>query len=219
MLRLKCTGNAALSGSAFTNKIYVEERTKMDFSKVFNGKSLTQAEFEAAIKAENIKLADLSTGEYVAKGKLTEQIDKTKELKDTIDSLEKEIGELKKTDPAKLQETIDDLQDKLKKRTEADEQAKKAKALADRFSAVSGEKKFVNDFTKSGVLSEFKEALENKDNEGKSDKEIFEGLIKDREGIFSSSNPPADMSGTEPIDSDKATETLRAAMGLPPEKD
>lgn len=133
--------------------------------------------------------------------------------------LEGEIGELKKTDPAKLQETIDDLQDKLKKRTEADEQAKKAKALADRFSAVSGEKKFVNDFTKSGVLNEFKEALENKDNEGKSDKEIFEGLIKDREGIFSSSNPPADMPGTEPIDSDKATETLRAAMGLPPEKD
>ena len=133
--------------------------------------------------------------------------------------LEGEIGELKKTDPAKLQKTIDDLQDKLKKRTEADEQAKKDKALADRFSAVSGEKKFVNDFTKNGVLSEFKEALENKDNEGKSDKEIFEGLIKDREGIFSSSNPPADMPGTEPIDSDKATETLRAAMGLPPEKD
>lgn len=141
------------------------------------------------------------------------------EEKETRKKLESEIGELKKTDPAKLQETIDDLQEKLRKRTEADEQAQKDKALADRFSAVSGEKKFVNDFTKNGVLSEFKEALENKDNEGKSDKEIFEGLIKDREGIFSSSNPPADMSGTEPIDSDKTTETLRAAMGLPPEKD
>lgn len=150
---------------------------------------------------------------------------KTNALKKDLDDekeargkLENEIGELKKADPKKLQKTIDDLEEKIRKRTEADEQEKKDKALAERFSAVSGEKKFINDFTKNGVLNEFKTALENKENQGKGDKEIFDALIKDREGIFSSSNPPINMPGAEPINEDTRTDILRAAMGLAPEK-
>lgn len=138
--------------------------------------------------------------------------------KEAREKLENEIGELKKADPKKLQETINDLQEQINNRNEADEQEKQNKALADRFSAVAGEKKFINDFTKNGVLAEFKDALSKDENKGKGDKEIFEALIKDREGIFSNSNPPADVPGAEPINEDTKTDLLRAAMGLPPEK-
>lgn len=140
------------------------------------------------------------------------------EEKETRTKLETEIGELKKDDPEKLKQTISDLEKQIEERKEADEQEKKDKALAERFSAVSGEKKFINDFTKNGVMNEFKTALESKENQGKGDKEIFEALIKDREGIFSNSNPAANMTGTEEINGDTKTDILRAAMGLPPEK-
>ncbi len=138
--------------------------------------------------------------------------------KEARGKLENEIGELKKADPKKLQETIDDLEKQIKKRNEADEQAQQNKALAERFSAVAGEKKFLNDFTKNGVLAEFKDALGKDENKGKGDKEIFESLVKDRDGIFSSSNPPIDMPGVEPTNEDTRTDILRAAMGLAPEK-
>lgn len=138
--------------------------------------------------------------------------------KEARTKLEDEIGELKKADPEKLQKTIDDLEKQIRERAEVDEKALKDKAFADRFSAVTGDKKFINDFTQKGVLDEFKTALESKENQGKSDKEIFETLIKDREGIFLSSNPPADVPGAEPINEDTRTDILRAAMGLPPEK-
>ena len=46
----------------------------MDFTSIFNGESLTLAQFNE--KTKGMKLADLSTGEYVAKGKDKEQIPK-----------------------------------------------------------------------------------------------------------------------------------------------
>lgn len=120
------------------------------------------------------------------------------DAKATRTKLENEIGELKKADPKKLQETIDDLEEQIRKRTEADEQAKQNKALAERFSAVAGEKKFLNDFTKNGVLAEFKDALDRDENKGKGDKEIYEGLVKDRDGIFANPNTNTDIPPSNP---------------------
>ena len=46
------------------------ERTAMDFTSIFNGEALTLEQFTEKTKA--MKLADLSGGEYVAKGKYEE---------------------------------------------------------------------------------------------------------------------------------------------------
>lgn len=170
----------------------------MDLSKIFGDKSLTQSEFEAAIKAENIKLADLSTGDYVAKGKLTEQTDKVKELNGTIANLEKQVEELKEADPEALQKKIDELQKNIDDRKKADEDAEKESRLSERFNAATGDKKFINDFTKNGVLGEFKKALDNEENKGKSDKEIYEDLVKDRDGIFQNPNNSVDIPPSNP---------------------
>ena len=83
---------------------------------------------------------------------------------------------------AKLQKEIDD-------RTEAEKQAIIDKAMSERFTGTIGDKKFINEFTQGGVLNEFKAALADKANQGKSDADIFAAITKDREGLFSNPNP------------------------------
>ena len=67
----------------------------MEFLKSLFTKPLSYDEFVAAVTGAGIKLADLSGGEYVAKGKLTEMTDKNKALAEKVTSYEKTIGDLK----------------------------------------------------------------------------------------------------------------------------
>ena len=67
----------------------------MEFLKSLFTKPLSYDEFVAAVTGAGIKLADLSGGEYVAKGKLTEMTDKNKALAEKVASYEKTIGDLK----------------------------------------------------------------------------------------------------------------------------
>lgn len=123
---------------------------------------------------------------------------------DTVVKLNEDITTLK-GELATAQSTIENLQkagddtEALKKELEdyrkaetdrknAEAEAEKEKAINDRFNALVGETKFINDFTKSGILSEFKEAIGKKENEGKGDKDIYSALIKDRADIFVSKN-------------------------------
>ena len=62
----------------------------MDFTSIFNGEALTLAQFNE--KTKGMKLADLSTGEYVAKGKDNEQ-------KEEIESLKRQLAEKDETSP------------------------------------------------------------------------------------------------------------------------
>lgn len=110
---------------------------------------------------------------------------------ETRKGLETDIKKLKDgaADAEGLNKKIADLQKEIDDRKAADEQAVKDKAMADRFGAAIGDKKFLNDFTQKGILDEFKKALDDKANEGKSDADVFAALIKDREGIFVNPNP------------------------------
>ena len=64
----------------------------MEFLKSLFTKPLSYDEFVAAATGAGIKLADLSGGEYVAKGKLTEMTDKNKALAEKVSSYEQTIG-------------------------------------------------------------------------------------------------------------------------------
>lgn len=84
------------------------------------------------------------------------------------------------------------------KATDYETNAAKAEAeakLAQRFTAVTGDRKYVNDFTKTGILGEFKAAIENEENKGKSDDDIFGAIIKDRAGIFENARRQPDIPG------------------------
>lgn len=114
------------------------------------------------------------------------------------EEFERKVSELEKVDAEKMQRTIDDLQEQIRKRTEADEAAEADKALQSRFKGVAGEAKFVNSITEKGIYAEFKEAVSKDENKGKGDKEIYEAITKDRDGIFQNPNNNVDIPPSNP---------------------
>lgn len=191
----------------------------MEFLKSLFTKPLSYDEFVAAVAGAGLKLADLSGGEYVAKGKLTEVTDKNKALADKIASYERTIGEMKASagNADALKSKITELEKTIADRDAAEKAAAEAAAIAGRFDAVSADKPFLNDFTKDGMLREFREAIGKPEYKGKGDAEIFAALTKDRDGIFANPNPPTIPGpGKVPPAAEIDENAARAAMGLPP---
>ena len=139
-------------------------------------------------------------------------------LQNELDEAKTTIGTLEaaKADADKLQAEIDRYKQAEAQRQEAEKAAQAHAALESRFNAVVGERKFVHDFVRQGVLNEFEKALADKANEGKGDAAIFDGLTRDKD-YFASMNPEGkpDMGGIGGVSSD---DDARAIMGLPPKK-
>jgi len=85
----------------------------MDFLKeIFGDKALTFAELEAALKDKNIKLANLSSGQYVDKAKLDAKISELNAANQTIKDLQETVKKFDGVDVQALQKQIADLQAK-----------------------------------------------------------------------------------------------------------
>lgn len=172
---------------------------------------ITDEQIDAVL---NLRSAELGRTNKELEGLRSQVEAKDSEIadyKNTISELEKASG-----DAEELNKRIQELQKAITEREEADKQAATEKALADRFGAVLGEKKFVNDFTKNGIYAEFKTALEAEENKGKSDADIYAAIVKDRNGIFENPNPISITGGS--INRDPGTmedDQIRAVMGLP----
>ena len=105
-----------------------------------------------------------------------------KTAKDTIAELEKNAK-----DATALQKTIDEYKAAEEKR-QAD-----AKAAAERserlgrfekaHAEASKDRKWLNDFTRDGIFAQFEKALADDANKGKSDVQIYNGLINDEKGV------------------------------------
>lgn len=164
----------------------------MDFSSIFNGEALTMEQF--AEKTKGMKLADLSTGAYVAKGKYDEDLKSAQsaleEAKKTVAALETNAN-----DAEALQAELEKYKAAEAKRAEEAKAAAAREALLNRFNAVKGDKQFVSDFTEQGVLSSFEKAINAPENLGKGDAELFNALTKGKEGVFASAHPPVNMGG------------------------
>lgn len=190
----------------------------MDFTEIFKGESLALEQFNE--RTASMKLADLSTGEYVAKGKYDADVkkarDELKTAKDTIATLEANKGDM------------DTLQAELEKYRQADEARQKTEqeaaehaALVERFGKVKGDREFSSQFAESGLLDAFNKAISDPANTGKGDKELFDALTKDAAGLFK--NPqqePVKVPGVTGswADADNNERMMRKVMGLPPEK-
>lgn len=114
--------------------------------------------------------------------------------KEEIQSLKDEIKNLKEN--SKGSEELQKKYDELLKEKEEAENNKKEKQMNDNIINAIGDKKFVNDYTKNSIVSEVKTALGDEKNAGKSIKDLFDEITKDKEGIFENPNKPADMPGT-----------------------
>ena len=73
-------------------------------------------------------------------------------------------------------------------------------ALNERMSAVLAGREFLNEYTRRGVLADFEAAVNDPENMGRGDAELFSQIVKDREGIFKSAHPPVNMGGFKDLD-------------------
>lgn len=155
-------------------------------------------------------------------GKLiTEAKEKTQELENKVKDYESKIGELssKAETNTKVQEELDNL-----KKSIAENEAKaKAKAedeiLTKNITSAFGDKKFVNDYTKNAIVNDIKSALKDSNNAGKSAKDLFEELTKDKEGIFDNPNKGVSTPPTGDVNTGLAKENHdRELLGLEPKK-
>lgn len=155
-------------------------------------------------------------------GKLiTEAKEKTQELENKVKDYETKIGELssKAETNTKVQEELDNL-----KKSIAENEAKaKAKAedeiLTKNITSAFGDKKFVNDYTKNAIVNDIKTALKDSNNAGKSAKDLFEELTKDKEGIFDNPNKGVSTPPTGDVNTGLAKENHdRELLGLEPKE-
>ena len=151
-------------------------------------------------------------------GKLiTEAKEKTQDLENKVKSYETKIDELssKAETNTKVQEELDNL-----KKSIAENEAKaKAKAedeiLTKNITSAFGDKKFVNDYTKNAIVNDIKTALKDNNNAGKSAKDLFEELTKDKEGIFDNPNKGVSTPPTGDVNTGLAKENHdRELLGL-----
>lgn len=190
----------------------------MDFTEIFKGESLTLEQFNE--RTAEMKLADLSTGDYVAKGKYDADVkkarDELKTAKETISTLEANKG-----DTESLQAELEKYRQADEARQKAEQEAAAHAALVERFGKVKGDREFSSEYAESGLLDAFSKAISDPANTGKGDKELFEALTKDAAGLFK--NPqqePVKVPGVTGswADADNNERMMRKVMGLPPEK-
>lgn len=153
----------------------------MDFSNIFNGESLTLEQFNE--RTASLKLADLSTGEYVAKGKYDADVKKARDdlktARETISTLESNKGDLEA-----LQAELEKYRQADEARQKAEQEAQARAATLERFKAAKGDKEFSSEYAESGVLEAFSKALADPANTGKGDAELFSALTQDAVGLF-----------------------------------
>lgn len=156
----------------------------MDFTSIFDGKALTLEEFQA--KTKDMKLADLSGGEYVAKGKFSDQAKELESLRTQLAEKDQTIANLEKAsgDAEKVQAELDKYKQAEAERKKAEKEAETDQILTAAAEQALEGKEFINDYTRAHFVAELKKAIADPANKGKSPAKLFESMTKDADGIF-----------------------------------
>ena len=193
-------------------KLKADGRNNMkreDISKIFEG--ATDAQISALLDINSRDIGKAKADGEKLQTELTAAQDALKKANDTITQLEAHKGDVEK-----LQSEIDRYRQADADRAEAERQAAARAELEERFNAVTGDRKFIHEFVRKGVMEDFGKALADKANRGKSDAEVFSALTKDQD-YFASQNPAAEnMAQFGNVNPDNSVmAAMRAAMGLP----
>ena len=156
----------------------------MDFTSIFDGKTLTLEEFQA--KTKDMKLADLSGGEYVAKGKFSDQAKELESLRTQLAEKDQTIAGLEKAggDAKKVAEELEKYKQAEAERKKAEKEAETDQILTAAAEQALEGKEFINDYTRAHFVAELKKAIADPANKGKSPAKLFEAMTKDADGIF-----------------------------------
>lgn len=156
----------------------------MDFTSIFDGKSLTLEEFQN--KTKGMKLVDLSTGDYVEKNKDQDQKAEIARLKQQLEEKDQTIANLEKAsgDAEKVQAELDKYKQAEAERKKAEKEAETDQILTAAAEQALEGKEFINDYTRAHFVAELKKAIADPANKGKSPAKLFESMTKDADGIF-----------------------------------
>ena len=168
-----------------------------DIAGILAGLELTDAQVKGLL---DLNSADITKALNRQKDDLTAANDALAKARETITALE-----ANKADADALQKQIDDYKAADEKRKQEAQEAAQRAELEQRFNAVSGDRKYLHEMVRAGVMADFGKALQDKANRGKGDKEIFDDLTRDK-GYFASQNPPADMGPVGNISPDDASQ-------------
>jgi hypothetical protein len=127
--------------------------------------------------------------------------------KEELQTLKSQISELKQNsvDGADWKEKFEKLDAQMKDQEAKRKAQEEDEILTNNILEVLGDKKFVNDYTKNSIVSEIKTALQDKANAGKSAKDLFENLTKDKTDIFVNENQIKDMPDVKNVDNKQET--------------
>lgn len=184
-------------------------RDYLESLEIGEGKIKLSKEEIKSILAENGKMVNSEVDK--TKKDLTTEIDTYKK---TIRDLEGKIEKLPKSDELEaLQNELKVLKDAEAERTTKKQEEEQDAILTNNIKSVFGDKKFVNEYTESSILADVKKALKDQNNVGKSAKDLFEEITKDKEGIFVNPNAPKDMDGANENISSNVTKEAFDKMG------
>lgn len=156
----------------------------MDFKSIFGGETLTLEQFNE--KTKGMKLADLSGGGYVDKGKFEEQRAELDRLKAQVSEQASTIGNLEAAsgDAEATRKELERYKQEEADRKKAEKEAETDRILTEAAEQALDGKEFVNDFTRNHFVAELKKAIADPANKGKRAVRLFEEMTKDLDGIF-----------------------------------
>lgn len=153
-----------------------------DITRIFEG--ATKEQIDEVLNINSADITKAKSGGEKLQGDIDSLTKQLEEARETIKSLEASKGDVEK-----LQAQIDAYKAADEKRAQEAKEAAERAELEQRFNAVNGDRQYIHEMVRAGVMSDFGAAIKDKANVGKGDKEIFEALVKDK-GYFMSQNPP-----------------------------
>ena len=153
-------------------------------------------------------------GKAIAKkdSEIDKLTDSNKELTDKVNTYETKINEFNESakDNADWKSKYEELQTTIKEQEAKKKAEEEDKILTNNINEVFGDKQFTSEYARTGLTNDIKNELNKPENKGRSIKDIFDGLTKDKTDIFTNPNQVKDMPGMG--DSEDKPETKEMPM-------
>ena len=151
------------------------------------------------LEAEQIDKVMALYGKAIAKkeSEIEKLTDSNKELTDKVNTYETKINEFNESakDNADWKNKYEELQTSIKEQEAKIKAEEEEKILINNINEVFGDKKFTSEYARVGLTNDIKNELNKPENKGKSIKDIFDTLTKDKTDIFANPNQVKDMAG------------------------
>lgn len=169
----------------------------MDFKDIFGGEALTLEQFQE--KTKGMKLADLSAGGYVDKGKLADLKAENERFKAQVAEQSATIGKLEAAsgDAEATRKELERYKQEEADRKKAEKEAETDRILTEAAEQALDGREFVNEFTRNHFVGELKKAIADPNNKGKRAAALFEEMVKDADGIFKNPQEPLVLHGVD----------------------